>query len=208
MFQTCKYCGDAHIVSCCHKGMQLIRFMKNTDLLLDCSMNELRWLCKYYKIKPTKQKRIMINQLIKLNKNENLYECPICYEPMSLEKTVITPCGHAFCDTCIITYMQTKDECPLCRSYFTIVYLLLVIPKDRVVEIYKNIYSISIGEPDYTQHIMGGTDGYIFDQEDIEQLSIRQYYSEVPRNYFVIFILTFVFIYYISCMYKKIEDHV
>jgi len=201
----CDYCGDSHIFKYCHKGIQSIRFMKSEDLLYSCSMNQLRWLCKYYKIKISHRKKLMIDQLLELNKKADLYQCPICLDELSTERTVITPCGHAFCDYCILKFMQKKDECPICRSHFTIIYLLLVIPKDRIMEIYGEIYSISMGEPVYyCQQIMGERlhpNGYVFDQEDITHEINRNHGIQFCRNHFIFMVVTLLFIQYIiSCL--------
>lgn len=185
--------------------MQLIRFMKSEELLLKSSINDLRWLCDYYKIKPSNRKRIMIHQLLSMNKKENLCECPICYDKMDFERTVITPCGHAFCDSCILTYLQKRDECPLCRSYFTVIYLLLIIPKDRIIEIYQQIYTTSIGEPVYyCQQITGERlhpNGYLFDREDIRQENDRRRHYDFCQNNFIFMVIILLFIkYIITCL--------
>lgn len=142
MFNKCGYCQDIHLFNCCHKGLQLVRFMKRESDLLSLSMNELRWLCSYFKQKTSNKKHIMIKRLTTLDINSRLEDCPICYEEMSLNSIVITPCAHAYCDKCILTYMQENDQCPLCRSSMNIIYLLLIIPKKRVCELYREIYTI------------------------------------------------------------------
>ena len=200
MFQICDYCGDSHIFQCCHKGIQLIRFMKNKESLEKCSMVELRWLCSYYNKKKSNKKKSMIGELIQLNKMENLYECPICYLHMDLDKTVITPCGHAFCDSCIVKHMQMKNQCPLCRSYFTIIYVFLTIPKERLIEIYKEIYPN--GERIYyTQQTVGERlhpDGYLLDEQDITMENQRNTKYDILSVF-----ITCVTIYYIMyCLYK------
>jgi SNF2 family DNA or RNA helicase len=47
-----------------------------------------------------------------------LDECPICY--MELDNPVQTPCGHWFCNTCIVSWLQqnrvNNRRCPLCRA--------------------------------------------------------------------------------------------
>lgn len=43
----------------------------------------------------------------------NSQKCPDCQElPYS---KALTPCGHLFCDICILEY-QKGQECPLCRT--------------------------------------------------------------------------------------------
>ena len=41
--------------------------------------------------------------------------CPICWDSPPADLS-ITPCGHAFCRTCIMAALRHKRECPTCRS--------------------------------------------------------------------------------------------
>jgi len=41
-------------------------------------------------------------------------ECGICFNNKS---TCFTPCNHYFCKICILTWLDIKHNCPLCRSY-------------------------------------------------------------------------------------------
>ena len=41
-------------------------------------------------------------------------ECPICLNEMN--DTVHLPCGHAFHSDCILNWIDTKRNCPICRS--------------------------------------------------------------------------------------------
>lgn len=40
--------------------------------------------------------------------------CMLCDARLEQTNTSTTKCGHAFCLTCLITYMQTSYECPEC----------------------------------------------------------------------------------------------
>ena len=42
-------------------------------------------------------------------------ECPICFE-CPYDEPLQTPCRHIFCRECIVGYLQTKSECPMCRA--------------------------------------------------------------------------------------------
>jgi hypothetical protein len=42
------------------------------------------------------------------------YECQICMD--LLTEPVATVCGHTFCKMCLIRYLKTKLNCPMCRK--------------------------------------------------------------------------------------------
>lgn len=41
-------------------------------------------------------------------------DCPICLHPM--KDRMDTKCNHSFCTDCLSRWMQTRTDCPLCRS--------------------------------------------------------------------------------------------
>lgn len=48
---------------------------------------------------------------------DNIIYCSICLDiPGGDRGNVITPCNHNFCFKCLITSLQIKLECPICRG--------------------------------------------------------------------------------------------
>jgi hypothetical protein len=91
------------------------------------SNTKLRKLSQFYKIiylKNDKERTVENLQIIldhhnKKNKEYKIQqknECIICYEILT-ESMLITRCNHAFCDNCIINYLNLYNElCPICRN--------------------------------------------------------------------------------------------
>jgi len=171
--------------------------MKYKSYLQNLSIYQLRWLTSYFTQKKSNNKKKMIEQLVALDIKSRLEECPICYEEMGVDTMVITPCGHAFCDKCIITHIQYYDSCPCCREICPFTYLLLVIPKERIFTLYKNIYQNHRGIIDtvviqptiyWSQYVVGYVVGY--------------------RNYIIRFVSNMIILYTILFITRKITDSI
>ncbi|XP_063223057.1 peroxisome biogenesis factor 10-like [Bacillus rossius redtenbacheri] len=52
--------------------------------------------------------------LLTAGKGQAASSCPLCLE--EVRETSCTPCGHMFCWSCIMEWLQDKRECPLCRE--------------------------------------------------------------------------------------------
>jgi hypothetical protein len=42
--------------------------------------------------------------------------CPICMEPIGINDSCTTKCGHSFCLGCLAKSLQDRNTCPLCRQ--------------------------------------------------------------------------------------------
>lgn len=54
--------------------------------------------------------------------------CPICLTEPTIAKA--TKCGHIFCWTCILQYLQNSYKCPICFQYVASEELKSVIGRD------------------------------------------------------------------------------
>ncbi|XP_016933444.3 peroxisome biogenesis factor 10 [Drosophila suzukii] len=48
------------------------------------------------------------------NADPDAPQCILCLEPRS--NSSLTPCGHIFCWSCLLEWLEERDECPLCRE--------------------------------------------------------------------------------------------
>ena len=70
---------------------------------------------------------------------ESDLKCPICIS--LLVDPFITPCGHAFCHTCVTTHLEHAHTCPACSSPLT---------KDRL---YPSFMLSKVGHDVSEEHI-------------------------------------------------------
>ena len=42
-------------------------------------------------------------------------ECCICMDTIQITNRAVTGCGHVFCLGCLLQYLKTKNDCPMCR---------------------------------------------------------------------------------------------
>eukprot|EP00398_MALV-I-01_sp_L67-1_P000403 gene403-709_t len=58
-----------------------------------------------------------LNNIIKtLCEAKDVTECSVCMEDMQPEDTVLTKCGHPFCNDCIVEALAVNPRCPQCRT--------------------------------------------------------------------------------------------
>jgi L-rhamnose mutarotase len=82
----------------------LQQMLKEYDDMHQMAIDEMVELLK-------KQDRAEIEERI-----ENTKECAICMEQIDITNNCVTPCGHKFCFTCILTSYSRNKMCPLCRA--------------------------------------------------------------------------------------------
>jgi len=49
---------------------------------------------------------------------ETKHQCGICYEDLTVENSVATPCNHKFCRTCFFKWLHESKTCPMCRNNY------------------------------------------------------------------------------------------
>ena len=63
-------------------------------------------------------------------------ECTICLESVDFSKAVATPCGHIFCDTCLIPHIRRKESCPNCREHCSYTSILSQLSSYRLIKLH------------------------------------------------------------------------
>ena len=51
--------------------------------------------------------------------NNSKKECAVCYEELTVDNSVNTPCKHTFCSKCFFKWLKESNTCPLCRNNYT-----------------------------------------------------------------------------------------
>jgi E3 ubiquitin-protein ligase SHPRH len=58
--------------------------------------------------------------------------CPVCRDPLAEADTAVLPCGHVFCQPCVLRLARrsaaTMPACPICRAPFPLSHVSLVRP--------------------------------------------------------------------------------
>ncbi len=97
---------------------------------LDKTNQAYHMLLANYTSKVTESKYILgmlekVNNTIEADEENN---CIICYDEMT--EPTLTPCGHIFCKGCIITALNIKNECPICKNNVTVKELMNIKAKE------------------------------------------------------------------------------
>jgi len=83
---------------------------------------------------------------------ESIEECPICIKPIPTNiDNVKTPCGHAFCFSCIIKWIvENSNTCPLCR---TNIYIKPIEPEEEFEEEIEEVELMNVeSDVEYTDN--------------------------------------------------------
>ncbi|EDR25739.1 hypothetical protein EDI_295120 [Entamoeba dispar SAW760] len=78
---------------------------KNNHVFKTLRINRTRLVHIYLALQP------ILNQTIESTETDEI--CPICYDN---KVNVSLPCGHSFCDNCIINWAQQHCYCPSCKN--------------------------------------------------------------------------------------------
>jgi hypothetical protein len=87
-------------------------------------------------INPQRRAEVMSKALIKYWSNHPLDECTICFEIPDFKTVVATPCGHVFCDTCLIPHVRRSETCPNCRKECSYTGILSQISQYRLIKLH------------------------------------------------------------------------
>lgn len=121
-----KIIGGDGIIDLDKAKLELIQFHKSqislyTDKLatVDKTNQAFHMITSNYKSKIS-ESTFMLNILEKINKEIETSDeitCVICFSDLNLESnTVLTSCGHIYCEDCITTAIKYKSECPTCKN--------------------------------------------------------------------------------------------
>lgn len=60
--------------------------------------------------------QLLVNAEINNEKETSQVECSVCYENIGEKNNCVTPCGHTFCFKCMMSCLNYKNTCPICRQ--------------------------------------------------------------------------------------------
>ena len=56
-------------------------------------------------------------KLTKLLQKNSIDDCPVCYNPLTMQNAILLNCHHIFCRDCIIHLYDSFVKCPLYRQH-------------------------------------------------------------------------------------------
>ena len=92
------------------------------EITMELSNKELKEKCRKLNvntngaIEKKDYAELVVNaEISKLNENSHV-ECSVCYEKIGEKNNCVTPCGHTFCFQCMMSCLNYKNTCPICRQ--------------------------------------------------------------------------------------------
>ena len=98
------------------KTLRKIEVKYNVNILIDKNIFYI------YSLGPKNTIDKAKNHIVKIFSKKILEEekCPICIEPLHMEKDyTVTKCGHRFHLSCLTQSLKNSEKCPMCREKLT-----------------------------------------------------------------------------------------
>ena len=92
------------------------------ETTMELSNKELKEKCKKLNVKThgaiekKDYAELIVNAEISKEEEAKHVECSVCYEKIGEKNNCITPCGHTFCFKCMMSCLNYKNTCPICRQ--------------------------------------------------------------------------------------------
>lgn len=132
---------------------------------------------------PQRRYDVMSRALSTYWKHNPLEECSICLEPGNFDIAVATPCGHIFCDACLIPHVRRKETCPNCREACSYSSILSQISVHRLIQL-RPICTKPIEEID--DNIEFIAQGETTDNSSIDTSSVYSFQSQMNMSHLLI----------------------
>jgi DNA repair protein RAD5 len=120
-----------------HHKNQIIYYNNKLDNM-DITNQAYHMLLANYKSKVS-ESSFMLNMLEKIatitETSGSDITCVICFNDITHDtKSVLTQCGHLYCEDCILTSIKYKAECPTCKSKIEQSKSLIRIDKQKIIK--------------------------------------------------------------------------
>lgn len=128
---------------------------------------------------------VMTRTLKSYWKNNPLEDCSICLESGNFDIAVATPCGHVFCDACLIPHIRRKETCPNCREQCTYLSILSQISIHRLAKL-RSVCTEPIQRMDNEYNIQTETVEIEYDDNSIQSLSTSSIQSQINTTHLIV----------------------
>ena len=134
---------------------------------------------------PQRRYDVMKRALKSYWKNNPLEECSVCLEPGNFDIAVATPCGHVFCDACLIPHIRRKETCPNCREQCTYLSILSQISIHRLAKL-RMVCTEPIQRIDNEYTIQTETLETEYDDNSIQSPSTNSLQSQIHTSHLIV----------------------